>query len=132
MIRVSAVIVRDEAGRVLTVRKRGTTAFMLPGGKPEPGETPADTAARELREEILVDLRVDDLRPLGTFVAAAANEADTLVHADVFEAPPVEVTGPGAEIEELRWLSVDEQPTAGAALLLIDKVLPLLRRPTAE
>ena len=36
---VSAVCVFDAAGRLLTVRKRGTDKFMHPGGKPEPGET---------------------------------------------------------------------------------------------
>ena len=45
---VSAVCVFDDAGRLLTVRKRGTTMFMHPGGKPEPGETAVQAAAREL------------------------------------------------------------------------------------
>ncbi|HEX9086427.1 MAG TPA: NUDIX domain-containing protein, partial [Arthrobacter sp.] len=39
LIIVSAVCVFDEAGRLLTVRKRGTDKFMHPGGKPEAGET---------------------------------------------------------------------------------------------
>lgn len=33
-IRVSALVLRVD-GAMLMVRKRGTTAFMLPGGKPE-------------------------------------------------------------------------------------------------
>jgi len=47
VIRVSAVVLRNAAGEVLTVRKRNTSRFMLPGGKPDPGETPAETAVRE-------------------------------------------------------------------------------------
>ncbi|MCU1568948.1 MAG: hydrolase, partial [Pseudarthrobacter sp.] len=35
---VSAVCVFDDLGRLLTVRKRGTSMFMHPGGKPEAGE----------------------------------------------------------------------------------------------
>src|SRR5690606_39457168 len=59
VIRVSAVVLRDGAGRVLTGRKRGTARFMFPGGKPEPGETPAQTAVRETREERGVELDGD-------------------------------------------------------------------------
>lgn len=36
MIEVSAVCLFDDSGRVLTVRKRGTSGWMLVGGKPEP------------------------------------------------------------------------------------------------
>ena len=52
LIRVAAVVFRDGEGRVLTVRKRGTERFMLPGGKPEAGEEFIDTAAREVDEEL--------------------------------------------------------------------------------
>ena len=37
-VEIVAGVIRDHGGRVLTVRKRGTTAFMLPGGKRNPGE----------------------------------------------------------------------------------------------
>ena len=47
---VSALVIRNSLGEVLTVRKRGTTGFMLPGGKPEPGETAEETARREAAE----------------------------------------------------------------------------------
>ena len=37
-IEIVAALIRDRAGRVLLVRKRGTTAFMQPGGKRDSGE----------------------------------------------------------------------------------------------
>ena len=46
------VRVRGPGGALLTVRKRGTSRFMLPGGKLEPGETPVACAVREAAEEI--------------------------------------------------------------------------------
>ena len=49
---VAALILTDGAGRVLTVRKRGTEHFMLPGGKIEPGESSDATAVREAHEEL--------------------------------------------------------------------------------
>lgn len=105
-IHVSAAVITDGEGRLLLVRKAGTTAFMQPGGKPEPGETPAETLSRELEEEIGVRIPAGALRPLGSFTADAANEPGFLVVADVFEAD-LDGAEPviAAEIEELRWVT---------------------------
>ncbi|WP_408734888.1 NUDIX domain-containing protein [Asaia platycodi] len=40
VIHIAAALLHDGAGRLLLVRKHGTVAFMQPGGKIEPGETP--------------------------------------------------------------------------------------------
>jgi len=47
-----AALIRDGAGRVLLVRKRGTTAFMQPGGKRDSGEDDVTALAREIDEEV--------------------------------------------------------------------------------
>lgn len=64
---VSALVIRNSLGEVLTVRKRGTTGFMLPGGKPEPGETAEETARREAAEELGLVLDSYSLMNLGTY-----------------------------------------------------------------
>lgn len=107
-ISVSAVILRDSAGRWLTVRKRGTSSFMHPGGKPEPGEDPRRAALREVAEELRLSLDPDTLDYLGAVDTDAANEPGHSLHAEVFLAPCPEEPGPAAEIEEVRWLD----PTA--------------------
>lgn len=107
VIRVSAVVMRDPQGRVLNVRKRGTTSLMLPGGKHEPGEDPRDTAVREFTEELGVELDVSELSSLGVFESPAANEPGHLVIAAVFEHPFVAAAAsavPQAEIEYLEWV----------------------------
>jgi 8-oxo-dGTP diphosphatase len=128
---VAAVaFVRD--GHVLTVRKRGTSRFMLPGGKLEPGESAYAAAVREVREEVGLD--VDDLTLLGEFTADAANEPGHLVESTVYVASlPLGAGGAGiepaaaGEIAELRWTAL-----AGAhddlAPLLADHVLPRISR----
>lgn len=129
VIEVSAVVLRDGAGRILTVRKRGTTRFMFPGGKREPGETPADAAVRECAEELCVELSAARLRLVGTFRAAAANEKGHLVEAVVFEheAPITGAATPTAEIEEVRWLDPCESPLpVDLAPLLAAHVVPAL------
>lgn len=108
-IRVSAVVMRDSEGRVLNVRKRGTSTLMLPGGKPELGETAAETALREVAEELGIELDPTLLAEFGEFRAAAANEAGFDVVAHVFEHPYVAGVQIQAEIEQLEWVHPSEQ-----------------------
>ncbi|GAA1326064.1 TIGR00730 family Rossman fold protein [Leucobacter albus] len=126
-IRVSAVVMRDPDGRVLNVRKRGTSSLMLPGGKPEPGEDPRDTAVREFREELGIDLDLLRLRGLGEFRSAAANEPDRDVVAQVFEHPYIAVDRPLAEIEHLEWADPRAADPAMAPLNT-EHVFPALER----
>lgn len=128
---VAAVCLRDADGRILTVRKRGTSSFMLPGGKLEPGETAAEAAVREVAEE--VGLEVAAVVPLGHFVTDAANEPGHLVDAEVFTADlPGEPVVSG-EIDELRWLDPSSHldlQRDDIAPLLVRHVLPALARVT--
>ncbi len=103
---MSAAVILDAVGRLLLVRKAGTTALMQPGGKPEPGESPAETLSRELDEELGLKIPPKQLRSLGVFRAAAANEPGFVVVADVFAAD-IGAQHPvvAAEIAELRWIT---------------------------
>ena len=125
-IHVSAALIVDDAGRLLVVRKRGTTVWMQPGGKPEPGETPAQTLARELHEELGVHAPQHDLQPLGRYRAAAANEADTTVVADVFRVALDQPVRAAAEIDEVRWMLPDELATEPVAPLITQHMLAYL------
>lgn len=127
VIRVSAAVVTDEQGRALVVRKAGTTLFMQPGGKPEPGESAAEALVRELREEIGVDVTVDQLRALGRFETDAANEPGHRVVADAFalRLDPSAVA-PAAEIAEARWITPADAAHVPLAPLSRDLLLPLV------
>jgi 8-oxo-dGTP pyrophosphatase MutT (NUDIX family) len=128
-IHVSAALITDAAGRVLFVRKRGTTVFMQPGGKPEPGESAAEALARELEEELGLVVVPERLESLGSFESDAANEPGHRVIADAFalRVEPAEVS-PRAEIAELRWIAQDEASALLLAPLSREHLLPLVWR----
>ena len=131
-ITVTALCLLDDDGRLLLVRKRGTTLFMQPGGKPESGETPAETGARELSEELGLSVGPGDLGLLGTWEGPAANEPDTWLVATVFLCPLTGEPIPAAEIEELAWLDLrDAAGRPDLAPLLTDYVVPRLLRDRA-
>ena len=124
---VSAVVLRDADGRILVVRKRGTSRYMLPGGKIEQGESPAQAAVRELHEEVGAELAPELLTFLGEWSAPAANEAGLIVHGHIFEHPWLDGLAVSAEIEDLLWLHPDEMAQRDdLAPLLVTRVLPAL------
>ncbi|MFK3676302.1 NUDIX domain-containing protein [Microbacterium sp. NPDC090218] len=125
-IHVSAAVIVDDEGRVLVVRKQGTTRFMQPGGKPELGETAAQTLIRELHEELGLVLDEADLRPLGTFISAAANEPGHRVVAAAFAASvDPESVSVQAELAELRWITPADVATLPLAPLSVEHLLPI-------
>jgi 8-oxo-dGTP diphosphatase len=51
------MLIRDERGRLLWVDPKYKSDWDLPGGMSEANEEPADTARRELKEELGLDIR---------------------------------------------------------------------------
>ena len=74
IIRIVAAVVSNELGQTLLVRKRGSRAFMQPGGKRDPGESDLAALAREIGEELGCDMDPSEARHLGDCSAPAANE----------------------------------------------------------
>jgi 8-oxo-dGTP diphosphatase len=124
-IRIVAALIRDRSGRVLLVRKRGTKAFMQPGGKLDAGEDDITALSREISEELGCILDPESVLPLGAFDAIAANEPGFRVEANLYG---VDVTGeisPSREIDEAIWVDPASPPDIHLAPLTRDHVLPL-------
>jgi 8-oxo-dGTP diphosphatase len=124
-IHVVAALIRDDLGRMLVVRKRGTEAFMQPGGKRDAGENDLTALDREIGEELGCAMVPGSARPLGQFDCAAANEPGWRVQASVYA---VDVHGPvmpQAEIAEVLWIDPKAPVSVVLAPLTRDHVLPL-------
>jgi 8-oxo-dGTP pyrophosphatase MutT (NUDIX family) len=121
---IAVALLHDNSGRLFLVRKRATSAFMQPGGKIESGENALGALRRELREELALDLADDAFTFLGQATAPAANEPGVQLDAYIFavSAPACEVE---AELEEGRWLSLEEALALPLAPLTRDHVIPL-------
>ena len=127
-IRIVAAVVVDGRGSTLLVRKRGSRVFIQPGGKPEPGETPEATLARELREELGVSLVPGSVRPVGEFMAPAVNEPGRRVQALALSCRIDGEPRPGAEIEEFRWVPLRGDRGVPVAPLSALHILPAYAR----
>jgi 8-oxo-dGTP diphosphatase len=107
----------DGAGRVLAARRTSPPGWEFPGGKVEPGETEPAALARELREELGVEVEVGDRvgpdvpLPAGwtlrvRAVRVTAGEPRCLEHAELRWVAP-------ADLPDLDWLPAD-RPIATA------------------
>lgn len=126
-LQIVTAVILDRHQQVLVVRKHGSRHFIQPGGKREPGETSLVTLARELREEMGVELIAESAQRLGEFEDDAVNEPGRRVQAEAFL---VEVHGTAevqAEIAELRWIPLLPPPSMALAPMSCLHILPAAR-----
>jgi mutator protein MutT len=110
-VEVAGALILGPEGVLLEWRSAMASAYPAqwdtPGGKIEPGETPADAIARELREELALEVRgarrvavFDDLEP-----ASARIFRHHVFEVDVGHASPFPRLG-----QALRWMALDGPP----------------------
>jgi len=128
VISIVAALICDPDGRVLLVRKRGTSAFMQPGGKRDVGENDVAALARELTEVLGCHVSENNARSLGVFECVAANEPGFRVRAAVYAVDIEGAIAPKAEIDEVVWVDPRALPDLHFAPLTRDHVLPLARQ----
>jgi ADP-ribose pyrophosphatase YjhB (NUDIX family) len=105
MVKVSSVAVFNADGKLLFGRRKDNGKWTLPGGKSEEGESPEETATRELREEAGLTAEI-----MG-YLGAGQVGKSLVVHA--FKAvvgaeEPHGQNDPDEEVEEWRWVDVTD------------------------
>ena len=61
VVPAASAVVTDEDGRLLLAKRTDNDLWTIPGGTMEPGETIAETAVREVKEETGIDVEVVSL-----------------------------------------------------------------------
>lgn len=106
-IHVLAGILRDASGRVLLAQrpagKHLAGLWEFPGGKREPGETPLQALARELLEELGIEIH--DAQPL---VATTHLDAGTSIRLDAWQVMRWTGEPQGLDNQSLAWVPLPE------------------------
>ncbi|WP_129116488.1 NUDIX hydrolase [Halegenticoccus tardaugens] len=112
--------------RALLVRQDGS--WFLPGGMLEPGETPAEGAAREVREETGIEVEIDGLAAISEQTFVSGDDAFRF-HFATFDATPATTEpteDPGLDGEEIT--AVEWRETIPADTYDRELVVALLER----
>jgi 8-oxo-dGTP diphosphatase len=109
------VVVQDEQGRVLLMRRNGEGTWGLPGGGVEAGETWEQAARRECREETGWDIALHGLLGIYSDPATQVHHYPDgrVVHCvgAVFLGSPLSLAGtPDGEAAELGWFPLGQLP----------------------
>lgn len=100
---IDAAIIKN--GCILLVRKK--KVWILPGGKPETGESDVQTLFREVREE-LPQLVLQNPEYFGTFVGITPHKGDEL-QVEVYLAEADGNITSSAEVNKAEWVKTPEE-----------------------
>ncbi len=108
MVEVVAALIWRENRFMICQRPAHKTRGLLwefVGGKVEPGETKTQALLRECREELAVELAVEDV-----FMEVVHTYPDMTVHLTLFNAKIVKGTPKMLEHNDIRWIMPAEIP----------------------
>ncbi len=115
-------VVRNK--KLLVLREKNTSKYLLPGGRPEKGENIEKTLNREIKEELNTIIRTGSIRFYGIFEDVAANEPDTIIRISLSIGEIEGVLEPSSEIEETAWIGSNHNLILAPSIE--NKILPAL------
>jgi 8-oxo-dGTP diphosphatase len=115
-----------DGDRLLLVKKRNSEFYILPGGKPEQGESDIEALSREIDEELGCGIASDQLWFLGTFSDEVAGMPDARVTIRLYAGALIGTPSPRSEIDSLVWWPRTEYKEQTLAPSLRNSILPFL------
>jgi 8-oxo-dGTP pyrophosphatase MutT (NUDIX family) len=106
--------------------KKGTLSYILPGWKPEDGESDFQALEREIDEELGCKLKSETIVFLGCFSDVAADMADTTVTVRLYAAQLLGEPSARSEIEDLKWFCPSTESYGALAPSLKNQIIPHL------
>jgi len=98
------VAIVDDRDRVLLIHRRDVDVWEMPGGGVEPGESPWDAAAREVREEVGLDVTIERL--VGVYWKPRDDTTVFQFTGTILDGHP----GPSEEADDVAWFRFDDLP----------------------
>lgn len=114
-VNCAGAFVRDDEGRVLLILRAnepGRGQWSVPAGRIEAGETPAEAAVREVREETGLEVVLGDVLWRGAVGEFVVTDFAATVCGGVLRA--------GDDAADARWFTVDEVRTLPLSPNLLD------------
>lgn len=105
------VVHRTEAGRaeIVLVRRREPPLWALPKGTPDSGETLAETAVRETREETGLQVEIEEpISSVTYFFVRGRTRFHKTVHFSLMRPVGGRLEDHDHEFDEVRWIQIDE------------------------
>lgn len=110
----TSMVVYDDRGYVLAVRKKGRTHWRFPAGFSDIGESSSATAVREMKEETGIDVEVSDI--IGIYTDPTVTQKQ-IPNGDQFQLVDLvlecrivggKMTPDNVEIEEIQYMALDD------------------------
>ena len=125
--KAAAIIIKDRKLLVERSPGRGKNVWIAPGGKLEPGENHQQALIRELREELGIDVSLQNTRFFGQFSAEAANHPGYTVVMCIYYVDAWHGTiAAGSEVEELVWVTTTDIGGLPMGSIFVHDVMPRL------
>lgn len=105
--KIALIILKN--GKILSSKSIGRDKYYIPGGKRDKNETDHQTLIREIKEELSVDIVLETIKYIGTFIAQSDGEKEGVnVKMTCYKADYLGVLKKNNEIEEIRWLTYND------------------------
>ena len=125
MIQKSALAVIQN-NKLLVVRSHHSQFLLMPGGKPNVGESSESALKREIMEELSCSIDEKTIKFLGTFEDVAAGSNGSIVRIDLYTGTLIGTPQPSSEIGELVWVSSKDISLQQLSPIIKNKIIPFL------
>ena len=126
IIQTAGLIVIKE-GRLLLAYSRHKKAWYLPGGKLGPEESSLEALFREVKEELSVELKPEDVKAYYHISAPAYGEPGTLMEQHCFLGPSHLNYKASQEIDAIHYFNkatyLNQQPIVPGVITAFDKLI---------